>query len=325
MPPTFAVGIMPTITLCFNKTNRNYAAANKHRIFKSGLRTIIVSTIGIHYSHPLIHAERKPAMFAKHTARFATLAAAALLAACQPDAQSQQNAASNAHHAATVYNVGMNANFAPFEFTDSAGNVHGFDVDLMNAIAKAGDLNIRYKNQPWDGLFASLKSKDNDILISGITITDERRQTMAFSRPYFEVKQVVLVSDGQNIQSVNDLTKLDKIAVSTGTTGDYAAQKLFGATSPKVARFENLPLTIKALETGGAQAMISDSAVVGNYVKNNSKQNFTVIDVPDFPVEEYGIALRPEDTELLAKIDDALQKVRDSGEYEAISKKYFAH
>lgn len=265
-------------------------------------------------------------MSAKRTAAlFATLAAATLLAACQPDAQSQQNAASGTHHAATVYNVGMNANFAPFEFTDSAGNVHGFDVDLMNAIAKAGDLNIRYKNQPWDGLFASLKSKDNDILISGITITDERRQTMAFSRPYFEVKQVVLVSDGQNIQSVNDLTKLDKIAVSTGTTGDYAAQKLFGATSPKVARFENLPLTIKALETGGAQAMISDSAVVGNYVKNNSKQNFTVIDVPDFPVEEYGIALRPEDTELLAKIDDALQKVRDSGEYEAISKKYFAH
>ena len=257
------------------------------------------------------------------------LAAAVALSACQPSTPAQSAASDGSASAATssdkVYNVAMNANFPPFESIDSNGKIHGFDVDLMDAMAREGNFKVRYKNQPWDGIFATLKGGENDILISGITITDERRQTMAFSRPYFEVKQVVLVSDGQNIQSVNDLTKLDKIAVSTGTTGDYAAQKLFGATSPKVARFENLPLTIKALETGGAQAMISDSAVVGNYVKNNSKQNFTVIDVPDFPVEEYGIALRPEDTELLAKIDDALQKVRDSGEYEAISKKYFAH
>ena len=266
-------------------------------------------------------------MFAKtpFTTLLTGLGAAVLLAACQPAAKDQQAAASGADSADTVYNVGMNANFAPFESTDSAGRVHGFDVDLMDAMAKAGNFKIRYKNQPWDGLFASLKSKDNDILISGITITDERRQSMAFSKPYFEVKQVVLVSDGHDIKSVNDLTKLDKIAVSTGTTGDYAAQKLFGATSPKIARFENLPLTIKEIETGGSPAMISDSAVVGNYVKNNDQQKFTVIEVPDFPVEEYGIAVRPEDTELLAKIDDALQKVRDSGEYETIYRKYFAN
>ncbi|UOO82965.1 basic amino acid ABC transporter substrate-binding protein [Uruburuella testudinis] len=260
-------------------------------------------------------------MFVKPTALLATLSAALMLAACQPAAQSGNHAAD---HTNKVYNVGMNANFAPFESTDSQGRVHGFDVDLMDAMAKAGGFNIQYKNQPWDGLFASLKSKDNDILISAITITDERRQSMAFSKPYFEVKQVVLVSNGQNIRSVNDLAKLDKIAVSTGTTGDYAAQKLFGTTSPKIARFENLPLTVKALETGGAQAMISDSAVVGNYVKNNGNSHFTVIEVPDFPVEEYGIAVRPDETELLATLNASLQKVRDSGEYETIYRKYFA-
>ena len=167
----------------------------------------------------------------------AAFACSALMLGACGGQSSNTGAAASADNSNKVYRVAMNAEFAPFESLDSSNQVQGFDVDLMNAIAKAGDLNIRYKNQPWDGLFASLKSKDNDILISGITITDERRQTMVFSRPYFEVKQVVLVSDGHNIQSVNDLTKLDKIAVSTGTTGDYAAQKLFGATSPKVARF----------------------------------------------------------------------------------------
>ncbi len=257
------------------------------------------------------------------------LAAAVALSACQPNTASAPAASDASAPPATsseekVYSVAMNANFPPFESVDSDGKIHGFDVDLMDAMAKADNFKVRYKNQPWDGIFATLKGGENDILISGITITDERKQTMAFSDPYFEVKQVILVPKGQNITSVNDLNNLEKVGVTTGTTGDLAAQKILGVTSPKIARFESLPLVIKEIENGGVQAMVSDSAVVGHYIKNNSDRGFTMVEVPDFEVEQYGIAVRQEDTELLKTLNDALKKVRDSGEYDAIYSKYFA-
>ena len=263
-------------------------------------------------------------MFAKHTARFATLAAAALLAACQPDAQSQQNAASDTHHAATVYNVGMNANFAPFEFTDSAGNVHGFDVDLMNALAQAGNFKVEYKHQPWDSLFPALANSDADMLISAVTITDERKQTMDFTEPYFEITQVILVPKGKEIKSADDLKNATKVGVVTGNTGDFAASKILGNNSPKIARFENLPLLIKDLESGGLDAVVSDSAVVGNYIKNNSDKGFSMVAVPDFEVENYGIAVRKGDTATLNMLNEALKQVRANGEYDKIHDTYFA-
>lgn len=257
------------------------------------------------------------------------LAAALSLAACQPK-ETAAPAASDAASAAMpvaeekVYNVAMNANFPPFESTTTGGEIVGFDVDIMNAMAEAGGFKVKYKNQPWDGIFATLASGENDILISGITITEERKQSMSFSAPYFEVKQVILVPKGQDIKLADDLKKLDRVGVTTGTTGDTAAQKILGATSSKIARFESLPLVIKDVENGGVQAMVSDSAVVAHYIKNNSEAGFSMVEVPDFPKEEYGIAVRKEDTELLKLMDESLQKIRESGEYDRIYSKYFA-
>lgn len=256
------------------------------------------------------------------------LAATLALAACQPKeaAAPAEGGASAAAPAAAekVYNVAMNANFPPFESTTTGGEIVGFDVDIMNAMAEAGGFKVKYKNQPWDGIFATLTSGENDILISGITITEERKQSMLFTAPYFEVKQVILVPKGQDIKLADDLKKLDRVGVTTGTTGDTAAQKILGATSAKIARFESLPLVIKDVENGGVQAMVSDSAVVAHYIKNNSDQGFTMVEVPDFPKEEYGIAVRKEDAELQKLLDESLQKIRESGEYDRIYSKYFA-
>ncbi len=253
-----------------------------------------------------------------------------LLAACgggNPSAASApasaaDQAASNTHTSKT-YTVGLNAEFAPFESQGAGGELEGFDIDLMRAMAKAGGFEVNFKNQPWDGLFSGLSNGDFDILASAVTITDERRQSMAFSEPYFEITQVVLVPNGRNVQSVEDLKNMARIGVVTGNTGDLAAQKLLGATSPKIARFESLPLVLKEVENGGVDAVISDSAVVGNYIKNNSDKGFTMISVPDFEVEHYGFAVRPNDTETLTVLNQALQKVRDSGEYDRIHDRYF--
>ena len=263
------------------------------------------------------------------------LAAASILAACggQSSTSSSNAPAASAPASSSAaapaaegkeYKVAMNAQFPPFESMNSAGQIEGFDVDVMNAIAREEGFKVTYHQQAWDGIFASLKAGDNDILISGITITDDRKKEMLFSEPYYKITQVVLVPQGKNIASVEDLKKMDKVGVTIGTTGDLAAQKILGATSEKIIRLENLPLMLKEVETGAVDAVISDSAVVADYVKKKGDKGFTMVEVPDFTVEYYGIAVRQDDKALMDKINSGLKKIQASGEYDKISDKYFA-
>lgn len=254
----------------------------------------------------------------------AALACASLmLSACGNKENHTESNSNTQSDAERTYVVGTNAEFAPFEAKDANGQLEGFDIDLIQAMAKAGNFKITFKDQPWDSLFASLNNGDFDLLASAVTITDDRKKTMEFSEPYFEITQVVLVPEDKHIQSVEDLKNMNRIGVVTGNTGDLAAQKILGATSPKIARFESLPLVIKEVESGGVDAVISDSAVIGNYIKNNSSKNFTTVTVPDFEVEHYGLVVRKDNTELQQKLNDALKKVRESGEYDKIFHKYF--
>ena len=263
------------------------------------------------------------------------LAAASILAACggQSSTSSSNAPAASAPASSSAaapaaegkeYKVAMNAQFPPFESMNSAGQIEGFDVDVMNAIAKEEGFKVTYHQQAWDGIFASLKAGDNDILISGITITDDRKKEMLFSEPYYKITQVVLVPQGKNIASVEDLKKMDKVGVTIGTTGDLAAQKILGATSEQIIRLENLPFMLKEVETGAVDAVISDSAVVADYVKKKGDKGFTMVEVPDFTVEYYGIAVRQDDKALMDKINSGLKKIQASGEYDKISDKYFA-
>lgn len=223
-----------------------------------------------------------------------------------------------------VYRIAMNAEFAPFESLNTQNQIEGFDVDLLNAMSKAGNFKVEYKHQPWDSLFAALGNGDVDILASAITITDERKQTMSFSDPYFKITQVILVPEKKNIKTVEDLKKAKKVGVITGQTGDFVTTKLLGNDSGKIARFDTLPLVIKELESGGLDAVVSDSAVVGNYLKNNPNKGFTIVTAPDFEEENYGFAVRKDDAATQKMLNDALKKVRDSGEYAKIESKYFA-
>ncbi|QEY26050.1 basic amino acid ABC transporter substrate-binding protein [Neisseria zalophi] len=246
------------------------------------------------------------------------------LSACGGQNTDNKEAASNGAASEKVYRVATNAEFAPFESMDADNKINGFDIDLLNAMAKAGNFKVEYKHQPWDSIFPALTNGDADILLSAVTITDERKQTMDFSDPYFEISQVILVQKGKSIKSVEDLKQAEKVGVVTGQTGDFAASKILGNDSPKIARFKSLPLVIKELENGGLDAVVSDSAVVGNYIKNNNDKGFTMVAVPDFEVEHYGMAVRKDDTETLNMLNEALKKVRENGEYDQISDQYFA-
>lgn len=217
--------------------------------------------------------------------------------------------------------VGTDAAYAPFEIENADKTVSGFDIDLLKAIAEKAGLKIRFVNTPWEGLFNQLDTGDRDILVSAITITDERKKVMDFSDAYFEAVQLIAIPKNSTVTKMEDLKKL-KVGVQTGTTGDEIVGGLLGKANSNIKRFEGTPLALKELENGGVDAVVADNGVITNFQKNNSG-SFKLVSDTNFKKEFYGIAVRKGNSELLNKINEGLKAVKADGSYDKIYKSYF--
>lgn len=258
------------------------------------------------------------------TRRFAlSLAMAAMLAACSKS-EAPTSAASGAASSAVqgkVMVVATNASFAPFESLSSSGQVEGFDADVIKAVADKAGMQIRFANTPWEGIFNTLNSGESDIVMSAVTITDIRKQSMEFSEPYFDAVQLIAVPQDSKVASLED-TKALVIGVQNGTTGDEVVSKLVGKTNPNIKRFESMPLALKELEAGGVQAVVGDNGVVKHYIQNNSSK-FKLVNDQSFAPEHYGIVIKKGNTELLNKVNQGLSGIRQDGSYDKIYAKWF--
>jgi len=223
---------------------------------------------------------------------------------------------------AKVYVVGTDAAYAPFESQNEKGEIVGMSMDIFNAVAAKAGIQIKFVNTPWEGIFNSLQQGDRDALISSITITDERKQTMDFSSPYFDAQQLIAVKDTSKVTKFDELKKL-KVGVQTGTTGDEVVSKLLGKTNTAVKRFESTPLALKELESGGVDAVVADNGVVIHYVANNAGAKFKTVSDASFTPEQYGIAVKKGNAELLEKINKGLADIKADGTYDKIYAQYF--
>ncbi|NQW80037.1 MAG: basic amino acid ABC transporter substrate-binding protein [Polaromonas sp.] len=259
----------------------------------------------------------------------ASLCAGVFLAACsktEPPAPTvavtPAPAASAPAPAARVYVVGTDAAYAPFESQNEKGEIVGFDIDVVKAVAAKAGIEVKFVNTPWEGIFNNLAQGDRDLLVSAITITDERKQTMDFSTPYFDAQQLIAVATNSKVSKFDDLKKL-KVGVQTGTTGDEAVSKLVGKTNANIKRFESTPLALKELEAGGVDAVVADNGVVINYVNNNGAGKFKTVTDASFVPEQYGLALKKGNTELKEKLDKGLADIKTDGTYDKIYAQYF--
>ncbi len=257
--------------------------------------------------------------------RCAALALLGLLAACsktEPPAAPASAASAAAPAVARIYSVGTDAVYAPFESQDEKGEIVGFDIEIVKAVAERAGLEIKVINTPWEGMFNTLTQGDRDILVSAITITDERRQTMDFSEPYFDARQLIAVPANSKVRRLADLKSL-RVGVQTATTGDEAVTKLQGKNSTKIKRFESTPLALKELEAGGVDAVVADNGVIQHHVANNPGSRFKAISDPEFAPEQYGLVVRKGDAELLGKLNQGLAAIKADGTYERIHTRYF--
>lgn len=223
---------------------------------------------------------------------------------------------------AKVYVVGTDAAYAPFESQNEKGEIVGFDIDVVTAIAKKAGIEVKFVNTPWEGIFKTLDQGDRDFLVSAVTITDERKQSMDFSNPYFDAQQLIAVKTTSKISKFDDLKKL-KVGVQTGTTGDEVVTKLQGKNSTNIKRFESTPLALKELEAGGVDAVVADNGVVINYVTNNAGSKFKTVADKAFAPEQYGLPVKKGNTDLLGKLNKGLADIKADGTYDQIYAKYF--
>ncbi|MDP2257096.1 MAG: basic amino acid ABC transporter substrate-binding protein [Polaromonas sp.] len=224
--------------------------------------------------------------------------------------------------AANIYVVGTDAAYAPFESQNGKGEIVGFDIEVVQAVAQKAGMEVKFLNTPWEGIFNSLGQGDRDLLVSAITITDERKQTMDFSAPYFDAQQLIAVKKDSKIAKFDDLKRL-KVGVQNGTTGDEVITRLQGKDSANIKRFESTPLALKELEGGGVDAVVADNGVVVHYVNNNANAQFRTISDTSFAAEQYGIAVKKGNAELLEKINKGLAAMKTDGTYDQIYAKYF--
>jgi arginine/lysine/histidine/glutamine transport system substrate-binding/permease protein len=215
------------------------------------------------------------------------------------------------------FRVATEATFPPFEF-QQGGQLTGFDIDLMRAIGKEADLNIDFRNLPFDGIIPALQARTVEAAISGMTITAERAQAISFSRPYFRAGLAIAVrEDNRTIKNFEDL-KGKRIAVQIGTTGALEATKIPGAT---VSQFDSAALALQELINGRVEAVVNDKPVTLYAIKQAGLRGVKV--VGELLTEEfYGIAL-PKNSPYLQLINDALGRVIESGQYDVIFRQWF--
>ncbi len=216
--------------------------------------------------------------------------------------------------------VGSSATYRPFAYESPTKEIVGYDIDIIKAIAQKSGLQIKIVNTPWTGIFAALNNGDVDLVISGVTINEKRKQSYDFTAPYFEARQLIGVHKDSKVNGLKDLAG-KKVAVVTGSTGDDIASREFGKTSSDIKRFESTPVAIAELANSGVDAVIGDNGVIAFRVQEH-KQLKTVSD-PNFPKEFFGIVVKQGNKALLDKLNTGLAAIKADGTYAKIYKTWF--
>ena len=217
------------------------------------------------------------------------------------------------------YIFAADATWPPLEFVDN-GELTGFEVELIPLLGEKVGVTMAVKNIPWDTIFAGLANGAYDGVASGVTVTEERKNSMDFSTTILEVGQIVIIriSDTNTIKGMQDLNG-KKIGVQIGTTGDFALDDF----SVEKRVYDDIGLAIEDLLNGNVDAAVCDSLIASDFVlaNENYTSKLTVAGEP-FTKEEIAIAVKKGNTELLNLINKGLELAIADGSFNELKAKW---
>ncbi|GEL76436.1 transporter substrate-binding domain-containing protein [Tenuibacillus multivorans] len=219
-----------------------------------------------------------------------------------------------------TYTVATDANFQPFEYKNpDTGEMEGFDIELIEAIAEDQGFEVEFETMDFDGLLASMRSGKHDIGIAGISIKEDRKEFIDFSDPYYDSGLILAVPIDSDIESIDDVAGLNVGARQGSTSEDF----LLNNTDAEVTAYPEIVTAYMNLERGRLDAVLYDLPNVQYYIKEEASDSLkTVGDVMEG--QPYGIAL-PKDSnpELLESINEGLKTIKENGTYDEIYEKWF--
>ncbi len=212
--------------------------------------------------------------------------------------------------------MGTNAAFPPYEFVAEDGSYAGIDVEIANAVAEKLGKTVEVKDMEFDSLIPAVAGGSIDFVMAGLTVTDERKETVDFSETYATGVQVIIVKEDSDIASVDDLEG-KKIGVQAGTTGDIYVTDEFGQEN--VSQFNNGSLAVQALINDQVDCVVIDNEPAKNFVAAN--EGLKILET-EYTVEDYAAAFSKQNTELHDQFNAALAELIADGTVKGIIDKY---
>ena len=241
--------------------------------------------------------------------------------AASSEAASTEEAASADAAAVTTVNAGKltmstNAAFPPYEMTTDSGDFEGIDVEVAGAIAEKLGLELQVDDMDFDAALLAAQNGKSDIVMAGVTVTDERQKVMDFSDTYAEGIQSIIVPEDSDIASADDLTG-KAIGTQRGTTGYIYCTDDFGEDN--VIAYDDGLTAVQALNNGQVDAVVIDNAPAKSFVEANP--GLKILDTA-YAQEDYAIGVAKGNTALLDAINSALEELQADGTLQAIVDKY---
>lgn len=218
--------------------------------------------------------------------------------------------------------VAMELAYPPFETKDAEGNPSGISVDFAKAFGEYIGREVTIENIAWDGLIPALQTGKADMVISSMTITDERKETVDFSEPYANALLALLTNKASGITSIEDMNARGrKIAVKNGSTGYFYAQK--NLPNAEIIALPDESACVTEVSQGKADGFIYDQLTVYRNWQANLETTDAVF-IPFQEADKWGIAVKKGNTELLRQLNDFIDKFTSEGGFDELSDKYLA-
>ncbi|MDP3841340.1 MAG: ABC transporter substrate-binding protein [Oxalobacteraceae bacterium] len=223
--------------------------------------------------------------------------------------------------------VGQDPTYEPFEYKTPDGKLVGFEVDIANALCAEMKMKCVFFDQSWEGIIPSLLAKKYDVIISSMSMTDERKKAVSFSDKIYNTPSRVIVKRGSGIDGSKASLKGKKIGVLKGSTQESYANKVFAKAGATVVGYGSTQDSYLDMASGRLDALVADIVEVKAGLLNKPEgKPFELVgadlDDPSFKVGT-GAALRKQDAKLKEQINVAIKAIHANGTYQKIAGKYF--